>query len=171
MLVDYGDILKSKYPNKLWGGSGATYDRIVWKDGVVIPQAELETHRPAVTREHLLIFATSRLDEGYKSAADSGFVSTALGTPHVYPSKAENQLDILGSTLVSIVAPTATIPFPCFDLATNSVVTAPHTSTQWQQVFLDGVAYKQDLFAKYGTQKAGLSTLTDAQLETITFVK
>lgn len=171
MQIDYPYILKTYYPNKVWSGSGATYDRIVWTDGTPIPKAELDTFLPKAALAKAKETAYNVLTTGYTEAANAGFPSSALGTPHIYPSSPDNQIDIIGTTLICVVSPTTNVPFPCFDVTAGKQGQKLHTSSQWTQVFMDGVIYKQTLFAAYEKQTTALDTMTQAQLEAVTFVK
>ena len=164
MNIDYAAILMSQYPTKLWGGSGATYDRIIWKDSIPIPQAELDAKKPLVMQEKAFGIAKKTLDDGYAIAAASGFECAALGSPYRYPSAPENQLDIIGSTLIAVVDSTAVIPFGCTEVATGVYDFNNHTAAQWLQVFMAGVMYKQTTFTQYNMKLYGLQGMTVDQL-------
>jgi len=168
--VDYSTVLKRRYPSKLWEGSGGTYGSIKWVDNVPIAQGVLDALRPLVELEVEREKATTRVNEGYALAVEAGFPSTALGTTHYYPAKRDNQIDVIGSTLVAILAPANSIPFPCVDAATGVSSEKVHSSAQWTQVFLDGVAYKQTLFNSLMTQLGAISAMSLAELKAAVFI-
>ncbi|MFA5172686.1 MAG: hypothetical protein WC426_14080 [Sulfuriferula sp.] len=79
-----------------------------------------------------------------QSAIYSGFNSSALGAIYHYPAKDQDQLNLVGAYSASLQPniPTGwTTPFWCAD-STGAWALRPHTATQIQQVYLDGVKYK-----------------------------
>lgn len=84
------------------------------------------------------------ISAGCSAAITGGFSSSALGAAYTYPSKPTDQLNLLGSQSASLSPnlPTGwTAPFWCCD-ANGVWDIRPHTPTQIQQVFTDGVARK-----------------------------
>jgi len=170
--ADYSEILERRHPLVKWSGSGATYDRIEWIDPP-ISKADLDALRPAVEFEIALGDAYVRLIAGYENVSSQGFSSSALGEPHWYSAKMENQVDLIGALVTSQIDSDFTFPFPCVDLYT----TPPqqkielHDDKQIADVMKDGAKYKVSLFAALESQLAALPTMTTAQLEAVTYAK
>jgi hypothetical protein len=71
-----------------------------------------------------------------------GYSSSALGTPHLYPSTPTDQANMAASVLASLLPDLAagwTTPFWCAD-ADGAWSFAPHTAAQIQQAGIDGKA-------------------------------
>lgn len=85
---------------------------------------------------------SAALDAACAQAIVSGFTSSALGSPHTYPSKHTDQLNLTAS-YVSSLSPNLpdgwTTKFWCAD-STGKWAWADHTAAQIQQVGLDGKA-------------------------------
>ncbi|RMG60294.1 MAG: hypothetical protein D6717_00395 [Gammaproteobacteria bacterium] len=84
----------------------------------------------------------------------AGFTSSALGTPHVYDSTLEDQINLLGAAMSG-----QDLPFTCTDPATGVKAEVLHTSAQLQQVYADGVSFKSGLLSKARTLKTQLNQL------------
>jgi len=101
-------------------------------------------------------------------AITGGFTSSALGTPHTYPSDSTSQINLMGSVLASMlpgVPTTWTTPFWCAD--TNGMWSfASHTAAEIQQAGADGktwVAACQTQLAALKTQIAAATTVAGIQ--------
>ncbi len=89
--------------------------------------AQLQEHKDA---------KIASLSAACRQAITAGFESTALGHPHLYPSKETDQLNLAGSVTDSLLAdlPADWVsPFWCAD-STGEWAMRPHTATQIQQV-------------------------------------
>lgn len=76
------------------------------------------------------------LSAACRQAITAGFESSALGEPHLYPSKETDQLNLAGSVTDSLLADLPAdwvTPFWCAD-STGEWAMRPHTATQIQQV-------------------------------------
>lgn len=80
--------------------------------------------------------AIERLSGGCEAEIISGFYSSALGTPHLYQSERDDQLNLAGAVLVGIDR-----AFKCQD-ANGVWAEIPHTAAQLAQVLADGAAKK-----------------------------
>lgn len=75
-----------------------------------------------------------------RAAIEAGFWSSALGDPHLYPAKPQDQANLNASVTASLIPGLPsdwTTPFWCADEA-GAWSYVPHTSAQIQQVGLDG---------------------------------
>jgi hypothetical protein len=84
----------------------------------------------------------AQLDAAYAQATQAGFTSSALGSPHVYPSTQEAQFDLVGTVILGVDS-----PFACVD-GEGVKAARLHTAAQIQQVFQDGAAYKLGLYTR-----------------------
>lgn len=95
----------------------------------------------------------------------SGFMSSALGVEHLYPSKETDQLNLAG-----IVASGSDRSFKCSSDDGVSWVYAPHTATQIKQVANDGIDFKEILLVKAATLKAQIALATNqSELDAISW--
>lgn len=88
----------------------------------------------------------------------TGFSSSALGEPHHYAAELENQINLIGAIAFDLP-----IPYTC----TNSAgvkVPRVHTQDQMRQVFLDGVARKTELIARFHALKALVQEASSSQM-------
>ena len=98
-----------------------------------------------------------------------GFMSSALGTPRLYPAKERDQLNLIGSiveSLIPTVPATFSTPFWC----ANAGVWAyeNHTKAQVQQVGIDGKASTLAAMSKNATlSQQVIAATTKAAVEAI----
>lgn len=86
----------------------------------------------------------------------AGFISSARGTPHTYPAKDKDQVNLSGSVVESLYSnlPAGwTTPFWCADAA-GVWDFRPHTAAQIQQVGADGKAAITQALIKNATLAA-----------------
>jgi len=100
----------------------------------------------------------------------SGFTSSALGAAHIYDSKMEDQLNLMGAASAAIA-----MPYTCIDAAgVKAEVT--HTASQIKKVFDDGLAFKSTQLSKARTLKTQLDVLvanaatTQADIDLVVWV-
>lgn len=91
----------------------------------------------------------------------SGFTSSALGSPHTYPTQITDQINLMGAAKAGELAtdPSWTVSFWCVD-GTGTWVYAPHTAAQIAQAFVDGAAQRM----AYSTQLDNLTKQVMAAL-------
>lgn len=108
------------YPGMVWDGAA-------W----AAPPVPLDATRAA--KEAALRAACT-------SAITGGFVSSALGAPHHYPSGDVDQRNLLGSVTASLLADAADweTPFWCRDEETGEWAFTPHSAREIQRVGVDG---------------------------------
>lgn len=111
-------------------------------------QAEAAANRvpAAVTAQRSLLNAACDV------AIESGFVSSALGTPHTYPSKRDDQINLMGLALAGSGG-----PFDAND--GNGQVMKIHTAPQITQVLADGKAHKEAMIGQCKTLKAQVEAI------------
>lgn len=101
------------------------------------------------------------------NAITAGFMSSALGTPYLYPFNTTDQLN-LGNNVLSSMYPglptTWTTPQMCATVATATSTAiwayVDHTAAQIQKVGLDAKAYKVAQLLKNETLQAQLAAAT-----------
>jgi hypothetical protein len=141
ITTDGGTTIYAPYPCGTW--HAADIQKYLDNGGVI---------EPWKTPEELLVDKKTakfaELDGLYDNATQAGFQSSALGTPHFYPSNLEAQLDLVGTVVRGKPG-----PFACMD---QNGVKAPrnHTYPQLQKVLDDGAAYKLSLYTNLATKKA-----------------
>ncbi len=100
------------------------------------------------------------------SAMTGGFVSSALGSAHIYPSTLTDQHNLSGSVVASLLPnlPSGwTTSFWCMD-STGAWSFAPHTAAQIQQVGMDGKAWitaQQEKLASLNAQIEVATTVSE----------
>ncbi len=87
-----------------------------------------------------------------------GFVSSAVGTPHLYDSDIEDQINLIASFIAS--QSLSQVPYRCTDVATNIKDWVIHTSQQMQQLYSDGVTFKTTQLMKAATLKMQVDAAT-----------
>lgn len=113
-----------------------------------------ELPEPAELVERARETKRAQLDAAYAVTTQAGFLSSALGSPHGYPSTIEAQLDLIGTVVRGKPS-----PFACVD--GNGVRAARnHTYPQIQQVLEDGAAHKLALYTNLQTKLAAVGAAT-----------
>lgn len=110
-------------------GLGCVYDGTAWAP-------------PADTRplEEIRAAKVAELSATCSGAIAGGFVSSALGAPHTYPSRATDQTNLVGSVVASMlpgVGADWSTPFWCADEA-GEWAFRPHSAAEIQAVGADG---------------------------------
>jgi hypothetical protein len=127
------------------------------------PDPTVTVHADRVTREFVVVAADldavkadkkAQLDAAYAQATQSGFASSALGSPHTYPSTQEAQFDLVGTVILGVDS-----PFACVD-GDGVKAARLHTAAQIQQVFQDGAAYKLGLYTGLQQKLAAVDAAT-----------
>lgn len=151
--MDLPTIISALYPvsrnltNYTVGIVGGAQSITYWDTSALGPQptqSQLDAAWPAVELATAQKSQIETISAGCSAAITGGFSSSALGAAYTYPSKPTDQLNLLGSQSASLSPnlPTGwTAPFWCCD-ANGVWDIRPHTPTQIQQVFTDGVARK-----------------------------
>ena len=106
-----------------------------------------------------------------QEAIYAGFVSSALGAPHTYPAKAQDQTNLAGSVLRSTLpgaqVPGWTTPFWCMDVD-GMWAYVQHTSEQIQRVGDDGaVAIVANLTRNEALARQVMESTTIEQVKAI----
>lgn len=129
-----------------------------WGDSRPQPtEQELEAIRLPVTRQNKI----ASLKASCKSAIESGFSSSALGTPHTYDSELPtDQTNIIGAMVASLSG--ASIPFTCTD-SNGYKEQRLHTSAQLQQVFQAGMQHIVVNKSKYDALKKQVEQAEDGE--------
>lgn len=99
------------------------------------------------------------------AAIIGGYTSSALGSPHVYPSGQTDQLNMAGSVLASLLPglpSTWTTPFWCQDTSTGAWAMVEHTASQIQQAGADGKAWVASCQQKLASLTAQVQAATTA---------
>lgn len=79
------------------------------------------------------------INEACEIAITSGFVSSALGSPHTYDSAIEDQINLIAATLAAMGG--QSLEYKCFT-ETGEKQWCLHTPQQMLQVYSDGLVYK-----------------------------
>lgn len=120
---------------------------IVQDDGSGPYISQWNDPRPQPTQEQLDAAAETaarlakidELKQACTTAIQSGFTSSALGTPHTYDSELPtDQTNIIGAMVASLSG--ASIPFTCTD-SSGYKEQRLHTAAQLQQVFQAGMQH------------------------------
>ena len=118
------------------------------------------------TNEELLAQAkalqTTKASAACASALTTGFTSSALGTPHTYPSQDDDQRNLQSAVSASAVAPSNwTTPIWC---ANNDAWSfTAHTASQIQQVNADWLAHRVAAQQKYADLIAQINAATSLE--------
>ena len=117
----------------------------------------LESHRQAKDFE---------LSTACENQITEGFVSSALGAPHTYPSDRDSQTNLIGASRSS-----AGTLFMCAD--ENGVwERRHHTIGQLQLLIDDGIARKQTILAALDERRIELAATTTAEeIDAVTWVE
>lgn len=103
------------------------------------------------------------LKDECRRVIEGGFVSSALGAPHVYDSALpQDQINLTGARLANI-----DVDFTCTDQSGVKIQRA-HTAAQIAQVYAAGMAHivdtKAHYYARVAALDAGLATMTAADV-------
>ncbi|MFG1461713.1 hypothetical protein V5F77_02355 [Xanthobacter sp. DSM 24535] len=105
------------------------------EDGFMAPEIPLADLKAA---------KVSDLSAACAATIVEGFVSSALGAPHTYPSSTTDQINLMGSVTASLLpdpVPDWSTPFWCADHVDGAWVFRPHSAEQIQTVGADGKAH------------------------------
>ena len=121
------------------------------------------------TLDHLPRFKGRRresINAACRNEIESGFTSAALGADHTYPSKEEDQTNLM-ATFVLAKELNASKPFKCWDAAGVADYRV-HTVAQLHQVGQDAETHKMAALMKANTLKAQIAAATTlAEIEAI----
>ncbi|MFG1410276.1 hypothetical protein V5G24_04105 [Xanthobacter sp. VTT E-85241] len=98
---------------------------------------------PAIPLAALKAAKAAELSGACAAAIVGGFVCSALGAPHTYPSSTTDQINLMGSVTASLLpaaAPDWSTPFWCAD-EDGAWIFRAHSATQIQAVGADGKAH------------------------------
>jgi len=158
-MINYVEAIGACFPNVgvVCIGDPTNYANLTWETGDPIPtQAAIEAAFLEVAKKKRIV----ELSHDCEQAIISGFVSSALGTPHMYDSEVVDQLNLAGS-LVNVF-PTVENPNggaedyaarPVVDGVVQPKVYINHTFSQLKQVVADGVAFKLNLLKQFNTKR------------------
>ncbi len=173
--MDYNAIIRFLYPTAIQGTDyylsfvqGSTTPILAnWntvKLGAQPTVPELQQAWPSVQLYQAQQQQLTMLSNNAKQAITSGFSSSALGTPHLYPSQQTDQLNLAASVVASIqpgVTAAFTTPTWCATPAVDAVAAVaaapaiwsftPHTAAQIQQVGSDAKAWIEAQQATHAT--------------------
>lgn len=130
VVADGGDLAPFEAIAAIDGiGLGCVYDGTAWAP-------------PADTRqiEEIRAAKVAELSAACSGAIVGGFVSSALGAPHTYPSRGTDQTNLMGSVVASMlpgVGPDWSTPFWCAD-EVGEWAFRPHSAAEIQAVGADG---------------------------------
>lgn len=175
-MIDYMTCLSSCFSTTfaVCTGDPNVYNNIVWVDGDPLPdQATMDASRFSALQNS----AISALSDICANIITSGFISSALGTPHLYDSEDVDQINLIGATTTtapSMVDPNGTAMYYAVREIVNGV-TLPknytlHTYDQFRQVMTDGANYKLALLMNFNIKRYYISiATTPEQVEAITW--
>lgn len=107
----------------------------------------------------------TEINTACETAITGGFWSSALGSPHQYPSKLDDQLNLTGSILQGFDS-----PYGCRDEQDVKEL-RPHTAKQLRQVSEDFTTYKMQLLQRANQLKQQLDqALADGDLSAMEVV-
>ncbi|WP_322009218.1 hypothetical protein [Paraburkholderia sp. J12] len=118
---------------------------------------------PAVVLANAKAAKISVLQDACATALVTGFVSSALGAAHTYPSKKNDQDNLQSAVVASASAQgdTWATPLWCEDQSGAWTYTA-HTTAQVAQVNVDWVAFRTAAQSKYAAAVAQVNAATTA---------
>jgi len=118
--------------------------------------------KPSIDLSSFKVKKRAEIEKSYIEKMQSGFISSALGTPHNYDSDG-----FAMTLLVGAVATGINIPYPCHTPDGVEVIES-HTPAQMQQVLRDGAAVAISLKATKNLLFSRIENSTDvASIETI----
>lgn len=151
--MDYKQIISYLFPSAVWGTDFTLYFPV----GSTVPQIKnwnaaklgaeptvdvLEQAWDSVLVQQARVVQLAQITSASQSAQTAGFVSSALGSPHTYPSGIADQANLTAVITGSMIPgqPSGTTYlFWCKDGAGLENFVA-HTAAQIQQVGLDALA-------------------------------
>lgn len=147
--IDYGDNLPpasnlTPVADSIWTNTAARTTGAYSVDKSQSPPVIVLTPPPSAAQQ--LAAAQALQIAKLRMACDAwitgGYVSSALGAPHTYPSTRDDQINMLGSVADAQLSHPAdwTTPFWCVD-ANGVWAMAEHTAEQIQQAGSDGKAF------------------------------
>jgi hypothetical protein len=176
ILMDYIGCIGTYFPNVIADciGDPTKYENINWVAGDPLPtKVDMD----------ILIFQNYKdtkitsLSDDCQNAITCGFISNALGSPHLYDSAEVDQLNLIGA--VANVSPTIANPTgSSVYYATREVingVTLPkeydlHTYDQLRKVMSDGADYKLALLINFNIKRYYVTIATTIeQIDAITW--
>lgn len=123
---------------------------------------------PEIPLERYQSRQTKTINEACHAEIVAGFESSALGAPHQYPFKEEDQNNLL-STFILAKEVGASKPFKCWD-SEGVADYRMHTVAQLHQVGQDAEAHKMAALVKANTLKMQIAAATTAaEVEAITW--
>lgn len=149
-----------------WGGQDTPTSKLLYMGSDVQPEW-VETGEI----EHLRSEKVLAMNRACTAQIVSGFVCSALGEPHTYPSDHQDQSNLLASVTDSLLAgadPSWTTPFKCAD-ASGVWLYRPHTVAQIQQVGREGKASILIALAKNELLREEINSATAEQLSSISW--
>ena len=129
---------------------------------------QLEAAWPAVQLQAAQTQQRALVTSSAVTAMTGGFLSSALGSAHTYPSTLTDQHNLSGSVIASLLPnlPSGwTTSFWCMD-STGAWAFTPHTAPQIQQAGLDGKAWvtaQQEKLASLNAQIDAAQTVAAVQ--------
>ena len=158
-------------------GDPTIYENIIWESGDPLPdQATIDAKRFRDYQDS----AINNLSVICENVIMDGFTSNALGQTYAYASSTLDQINIIGSSIASLLAiadpnsgAPSSIPYKCA-LVTNGVIGTYgyqiHTSMQILSVFMAGVQYKLTQLTNYQTKQVYINSCTTTeQIDAVTW--
>jgi len=171
MSIDYSTVLHLSYPTVQWTGSGKTYETIQFVS-TAVPKTELDLLMPALELSMIKQDAIKRINDGYKKHTSNGFVSSSLGTPHLYSGTIESQADLNSLLLIETneLVHHPIYHFHCTEVSTNISSLKIHTFEQLKQVLKDAYIYKDAEQIKLMQQIDALDNMNAVQQKAARFI-
>jgi len=95
------------------------------------------------------------MDARAKQEIDGGFISSALGAPHTYPSGDSDQLNLIGAVTAG-----ALVNFKCDN--GSGYTYKPHNAAQIRQVLQDGTAIKSAILEKASDKNVAIEAILNS---------
>ncbi len=149
--------------------NGTEWSITKWNAAKLGPQptlAQLEAAWPAAQLQAAQATQRALINASCVSAMTGGFLSSALGAAHTYPSTLTDQHNLSGSVVASLLPnlPSGwTTPYWCQDSA-GTWAMVQHTAAQIQQVGMDGKAWitaQQEKLASLNAQIEVATTVSE----------
>lgn len=152
-MLDYINIISKYYPGVQCTSSGAPddYAAIQWVSDPIAKE-DLDVVYLAEVKTDKII----ELSVAAESEIINGFWSSALGTPHVYDSEPEDQLNLIGS-----VASGDDMYYACRDTVESAKQYLLHTNAQLTQVVRDGRDVKLAVLQKFNNKRNSVLAAAD----------